>query len=75
MACRHCQPRAIVCSFAHDEGKAMVGGKMYRWEYHPYLGLNFVRADGIATANQDPPRAVWREVEKWMAEREARRGP
>lgn len=51
--------------YADAEGQARVGGRLWRWEFHRYLGPTFLRKDGEARVNQDPPKAVWRAFERW----------
>lgn len=48
------------------EGSARVNGRVWRWEFHRYLGPSFLRQDGELRKNQDPPRAVWRAFQRWL---------
>ncbi len=47
-------------------GQATVSGKLWRWEFHRYLGPTFLRKDGEPRANQNPPKAVWTAFERWL---------
>lgn len=55
--------------FADAEGSATVNGKVWRWEYHNFLGPTFVLANGEARKCQNPPKAVWAAFEKWEKNR------
>ena len=45
--------------YADAVGQAKVRGKMWRWEYHRYLGPTFLRKDGEPRACQNPNKLVW----------------
>ena len=63
--------RLIVCGMdPAAEGQTKHKKRTWRWRYHDYLGLTFVKADGGPTVNQNPPKGVWRAVNKWLNKRD-----
>lgn len=58
--------RVFLDSFVDGEGSAKVNGRTWRWEYHDYLGINFVdkRGNGIKEPNEKHP--VWDIIDKWI---------
>ena len=64
---------AIICTLIDAEGSATVRGKVWRWQFHHYLGPTFVRANGEPLSKQPGERhPVWEAFYDWM---EARFGP
>lgn len=55
-------------------GEARIGKRVYRWDFHPYCGPTFVRADGEPLKRQPGEHhPVWKEFGEWLDAREKRR--
>lgn len=52
--------------YADAEGSAVVNGRVWRWEFHEYLGPGWLKKDGNPKKCQCPTiKAVWDAFEKW----------
>lgn len=57
--------------YADADGRAVVNGRVWRWEFHEYCGPLFLRADGEPRKCQCPTvKAVWVAFDQWLKERE-----
>jgi len=53
-------------------GEAVVNGRVWRWDFHRYLGPCFLRKDGEPRKCQCPTNpAVWTAFGKWVDQFEA----
>lgn len=43
-----------------------VHGHVWWFDFDEYMGPLWTRKDGTALKNQDPPKAVWDEWQKWF---------
>ena len=58
MTCRVCIPDVTT-------GAALVGRRVWRWEFDRRFGPIFVRADGEPTKRR-PTAAVWAAFDAWL---------
>jgi len=55
--------------YADAYGEAEVDGKIWKWEFHDYLGPTFLKKDGEPRECQFPKnKKVWDAFEKWLKE-------
>lgn len=60
--------------YADAYGEAVVNGRVWRWEYHNYLGPTFLRKDGEPRKCQCPTiDAVWDAFQVWLKKYEKAR--
>ena len=62
-----------VVSVSDDYGEAVVNGRTWRWEWHNYLGPEFVNKDG-SSRKRIPgiKHPVWKALKKWERKRRAK---
>jgi hypothetical protein len=73
MACTRIAPNVIVCG-PDGEGSATVNGKMWRWDFHNYLGPTFLKKNGDPLARQPGARnPVWEAFGEWVKQYDERR--
>ena len=51
--------------YADGEGEAAVDGRIWRWDFHEWVGPTFLRTDGNPRANQNPSKKVWAAFTRW----------
>ena len=57
----------VFIDYPDAEGSAIVNGRVWRWEWHDYLGPTFLKKDGNPRKCQCPTvKAVWDAFEKWL---------
>lgn len=66
-----CQPPMAYCSKCSHAiyfGRAVVGGRVYRWEYSPRFGPLFAKAGSKAEPDWMPNgrHKVWKAFGKWL---------
>lgn len=53
-------------SYCDAVGEVIINGRKWRWEFHKYMGPQFLKKDGSPRKNQCPTvKAVWDAFEKW----------
>jgi hypothetical protein len=60
--------RRCFIDYADAEGGAVVNGRVWRWEFHEYLGPTFLKKNGEPRKCQNPQKAVWNAFGKWFRE-------
>ena len=64
----------MAIDYADGWGEAVVNGRLWRWEFHDYLGPTFLRKDGEPRKCQCPTvPAVWDAFAAWEAKHRAAR--
>lgn len=49
-------------------GEATIKGRVWKWEFHKYLGPTFLRKDGEPRVQQPGPKhPVWNAFYRWLA--------
>lgn len=63
-----------IVTISDGEGSAVVNGRTYYWDFHPYLGPTFTKKDGEMLKNQPSEKhPVWVAFAAWHEEYERRR--
>lgn len=57
---------AIIDSFCEAEGTAKVGGRIWRWEFHHFLGPTFVDKNGNSVRLPAENSPVWEAFNAWL---------
>jgi hypothetical protein len=66
MACTRIAPNVIVCG-PDGYGEATVNGRVWRWDFHNYLGPTFIKKDGSMLKNQPGENhPVWNAFADWL---------
>ena len=62
----------IIDTFVDAEGEAVVNGKLWKWEFHHYLGPTFLNVRTGAPKKYPPENhPVWKAFEMWLKGYEA----
>ena len=57
----------VFIDYPDAEGSAIVNGRVWRWEFHDYLGPTFLKKNGDPRECQCPiVKAVWDAFDKWL---------
>ena len=54
------------CCLCDAEGSAKVGTRLWRWEFHEYLGPTFVDKDGNSVKCPGENHPVWHAFNAWL---------
>lgn len=73
MAIVYRAPGVIACG-PDAYGECIIAGKVWRWDFHHYLGPTFLRKDGAPLTHQPGERhPVWDKFAEWLTDYNAKR--
>lgn len=52
------------------EGRAIVNGRVWRWEFSRFAGPHFINKNGEPRKCQNPNKDVWKAFNAWLAKYE-----
>lgn len=58
--------RIIIDCFCDAEGSAKVGNRIWRWEFHEFLGPTFVDKKGNSVNSPSEHSPVWNAFNDWL---------
>lgn len=68
-------PGCIIDTFIDATGEAVVNGRLWKWEFHEYLGPTFLKRDGEPRNKYPSERhPVWDAFQAWLGDYYEKKG-